>query len=161
MRRRKTKVGNRFFFLACGQPVLKDSAARSVFRPLDEASGGVTLLEGELEAYGDLERPGRGRAYVIKLSYYSNLDPDRRERDLAAIAEMASAQPDSYRNEALIFPERAVGLPTPDEVTILFYDSPEQGQSFRDANGDILKAIDRFNGDHLLSFAYLSASSMR
>lgn len=157
----KMKPANRFFFLACARSLLKDSAARSVFRPLEAASGGVTLLEGELEVFEDLARSGRGREYVIKLSYYSNLDPDRRERDLAAIAEMASARPDAYRNEALIFPRRAVGLPTPDEVTILSYDSPAQGQSFRDANGDLLKAIGRFNGDHLLSFAYLSASSTR
>ena len=152
---------NRFFFLECGRAVLKDIPSRSLFQPLEQAVGALTLFEGDLDVFQGLASPGQGREYIIKISYYTNADPNKRDHDLSALQEMNSERADRYQTEALITPVRAVGITTPDEVAILYYDSPAQGNRFRGANDDILDAIGQFNSDHLVSFTYLTASSER
>ena len=54
-----------------------------------------------------------------------------------------------------------MGMTTPDEVVVLYYDDSKSGDRFRKNNGDILEKIGAFNKSHLVEFAYFSASSTR
>ena len=49
----------------------------------------------------------------------------------------------------------------PDEVVVIHYDTPQQGEAFRRRNPDILQRIGAFNRRHLLEFVYISATDER
>ena len=70
---------------------------------------------------------------------------------------MASDRPDTWQDEAFIHGAREIGMEMPDEVVVLHYDDPVQGQRFHDANPDVLQEIGAFNRDHLVTFTYVAA----
>lgn len=157
------KVGSpdRFVLLLCSRDVLDSAAHRRALAPLLALEGRVRAVEGPILQRGDEDGSGdaqKGRAYVIKISRYRNLDPDRRESDLAEINALADERADSWKTEALVRGASAVGMPTPDEVVVIHYETPEQGKAFRRRNPDILERIGAFNGEHLLEFVYISAT---
>ncbi len=153
---------NRFLLLECPGSLLKGSAGRVVFEPLQAATSHLMLAEGELDRFGSGFSPtGVGREYIIKVSHYNNRDPEQRDRELTAIQQQVAARPNRYRTEAIVTPSRAMGMTTPDEVVVLYYDDPQSGDRFRTDNRDILEKIGVFNKSHLVDFAYFSALSTR
>lgn len=153
---------DRFLLLECTGSLLKGGATRALFEPLQAVTNHLMLAEGELDLFGrGFSASGVGREYIIKVSHYTNRDPNQRDRDLAAIQEEVARRPNRYRTEAIITPSRARGMTTPDEVVVLYYDSPKDGDQFRQHNGDILEKIGAFNKSHLVGFTYFTASSTR
>jgi hypothetical protein len=158
----KVPKPDRFLLLECTRSLLKQSDTRALFGPLRDASSHLMLTEGELQLFeGAFSTPGKGREYIIKVSHFTNGDPDRRDRDLASLQKQVEARPDRYRNEAMLTPSRAMGMTTPDEVVVLSYDDPKAAERFRRQNPDILDKIGAFNKTHLVEFAYFGASSTR
>lgn len=153
---------NRFLFLTCRDPHLRAVETRALLQELDRGAERVALLEGEATIFPEAHpSQPQGRDYILKVSHYNNDDPDGRDRDLASLGAATSSRPDTYKIEAFIAVSHAVGMETPDEVFILFYDTPEQGNRFRKNNPEILAAIDTFNERHLSDFVYYSAVADR
>lgn len=154
---------NRFVVLDCTVPLLRHAETRAVFKALDAAADRVALLEGEAENFPAEQSaaPATQRAYVLKLSRYTNDDPDGRDRDLAGIRAVAATRADRWRREIFLTVSHAVGMETPDEVAVLYYDTPEQGERFRKNNPDVLKSIGGFNKKHLSGYIYYSGSASR
>jgi hypothetical protein len=152
----------RFLLLQCETPLLRDRAGRAALQPL---RGNVTewvVAEGDLMLLdGFSAQIDPDRAYVLKLSRYNNSDPDGRDHDLSALGRDAASRAHAYRNEAVIAVSRAWGMVTPDEVTVLYYESPAEGKIFREHNGDLMKKIGQFNEAHLADYVYLNGSVAR
>ncbi len=150
---------NRFIFLACAGSLLSDAAKRNVLTSLISNSKMVAILEGALNDAPGLKGASAvaDRHYILKVSHYNNRNTDARERDLARI--MAAVQPkaDRFIDEASIVVNRSLGIPTPNEVVILFYASPKMGNQFRKNNPDVLNKIGAFNKAHLNDFIYYGA----
>lgn len=156
------EMPNRMLHLTCEGPVLDTSEGRAVFNRLSSSATMSALLEGRY--LGEFSRENSavaGRAYILKLSRYSNSDPDARDHDLAALGARVSTLADAYRNEAVMEVHRAVGMPTPDEAVLLYYASPEAGDRFRDNNQDLLEQVGQFNRAHLTEFAYYFVAPIR
>ena len=148
---------DRFAVLSCPRSPLKHSEGGVV---LAADSPETILLEGDLQAFETgSDTRAEQREYLLKLSYYTNSDLVGRARDLAALADAIAPLSDPYRTESFLEVHRAAGLPTPDEVVTLFYDSPEAGNRFREANQEILEQVGAFNKAHLVSFVYLIAKA--
>ncbi|WP_157738902.1 hypothetical protein [Labrenzia sp. VG12] len=148
---------DRFAVLSCAESPLK-STALGTFLP--DTAQPFLLLEGDLQEF---DAAGGSQAdqreYLLKLSYYTNSDPVGRSKDLAALADWVAPLEDPYRTESFLEVHRASGLRTPDEVVTLFYDSPEAGNRFREANQAVLEKVGAFNKAHLVSFVYLVAKA--
>lgn len=156
------EMPNRMLHLTCEGPVLDTPEGRAVFNRLSGSGTMLALLEGRyLGAVSQDQDPADGRAYLLKLSRYSNSDPDARDRDLAALGARVSTLADAYRNEAVMEIHRAVGMPTPDEAVLLYYATPEAGDRFRDNNQDLLEQVGQFNRAHLAEFAYYFIAPIR
>lgn len=152
---------DRFVLLACTSEVLDSARHRQVLAPILGAGKDVRAVEGPiLYRKGDeTERATEDkRAYVLKISHYNNLDPDGRDRALDKINALAAERVDAWKTEAFVAGLRAVGMTTPDEVVVIHYDDPQQGERFRRRNPDILEQIGAFNRKHLSEFTYISAA---
>lgn len=149
-----------FALFACEANILDTTRHRAVLAPMLSGGTAVKAIEGPIldrrPETASLESQ-QARSYVLKISRYNNLDPDSRDRDLEKINAMAAGRADAWTTEAQIAGLRAVGMATPDEVVLIHYDDPQQGQRFRSANPDIMKQIGAFNRKHLIDFTYLSA----
>ena len=145
---------SRFIWLTCAAPLLRGADTRVLFAKLEAGAHRLALLEGELFAGENGASAVVGRAYILKVSHYNNDDPDRRDADLAALQATVATRADRYKLEAFISVSHAVGMMTPDEAVLIYYDDPGQGERFRGDNGDIMKAIGGFNKDHLTDFIY-------
>jgi hypothetical protein len=102
----------------------------------------------------DAESAIPDRQYVFKISYYNNEDIDVRDTDLSALTAKAEAIEDTYITEAFVDVNHALGMATPDEVVMLYYDDAETGDRFRNANSAFLSEIGVFNATHLISTVY-------
>lgn len=152
---------NRLIHVTCAATILDKASGRDLLDSLSAAGSPVALLEGRyLEGPLDNGTPD-GRAYLLKLSRYSNSDPNARDADLAALDEQVEGLADVYRNEVYLEVHRAVGVPTPDEAVLLYYPSPEAGERFRANNRPLLEQIGRFNRAHLTEFAYYVVKPLR
>ncbi len=147
---------NQFFLLACNASVLSDMSARANLVDLIPSAEMLAMFEGDLVNFPapGPESPVAGRQYVFKISYYKNQDPDARDTELFNLTAEAEAMTDTYVTEAFIGVNHAIGLPTPDEVVVLYYDDPETGDRFRDANGSFLRKVGKFNDAYLLDTVY-------
>ena len=145
---------SRFLWLTCAAPLLRGADTRAVFAKLEAGAHRLALLEGEVFAGENGASRVAGRAYILKVSHYNNDDPDARDADLAALQATVATRADRYKLEAFIAVSHAVGMTTPDEAVLIYYDDPQQGERFRGGNGDIMKAIGGFNKDHLTDFIY-------
>lgn len=155
---------DRFAMFICTSEILHNAQHRSALASILGAGTDVTAVEGFVLSRG-AEETGSGaideRAYVLKISYYNNSDPDGRERDLSRINAMAAERADAWKTAAIVSGVAAIGMKTPDEVTVIQYDNPRQGERFRDENADILEQIGAFNRSHLTEFTYISVSQDR
>lgn len=154
---------NQFFFLECESSILSKNITDSWLVQLNKTTKNLAILEG---AFLDLNRDlmtssGTERAYIIKLSDYNNANPKQRDIDLSEIDKMVKTREHKYTNEAAFSINDAYGMKRTDEVTVIHYDFKEDGDIFRENNGDILTKIGQFNQNHLTQFAYLIAQSNR
>lgn len=154
---------NRFVVLDCAAPLLSQAETRAVFKSLNAVAEQVALLEGAAENFPAEQSASAiaRRDYILKLSRYTNKDPDGRDRDLMGLRAAAAQRADHWRREVFLTVFHAVGMETPDEVAILYYDTPEQGERFRASNPDILNSVGAFNKKHLSGYVYYSGSSDR
>lgn len=141
-----------YALLRCDQSVLREPA-----RALKDA-GRAILLEGSFHEVEEAGQNGEGREYLIKVSVFNNADPVGRSEDLKMLQASVAPLPDKYRVESSLDVARASGIGTPDEVTVLYYDSPASGNRFRENNPAVLEAVGRFNKTHLVSWVYLVAT---
>ena len=150
---------NRFIFLACAGSLLSDSAKRNLLTSLISNSKMVAILEGALNDAPGLKGAGAvaERHYILKVSHYNNRDTDARERDLARIMAAVKPKANRFIDESFIAVNRTLGMPTLDEVVILFYGSPKSSKQFQKSNPDILTKIGAFNKAHLNDFIYYGA----
>jgi len=149
----------RFLLLGCDRPLLGESVGGQAIERLGQKVENLIVVEGALTVFDDApDSASSGRAYTLKLSRYNDSDPRSRADDLAALNRDASARPNAFHNEVVITAARASGIATPDDVTLLYYDSPSDGAAFRAANGDLMKRIGQFNKEHLVDYAYVSLS---
>lgn len=147
---------NQFVFLACDAALLNSPENRNALSLIIQGGKRLAILEGNLTDLPDAKRSSAisGRQYILKISNYNNKDANKRDSDLNELSQEAAQLPDTYVTESFIGVNEALGLPTPDEVVILFYDNPEAGDRFRKNNGDLLQKIGRFNQAHLVDAVY-------
>ena len=150
---------DRFLLLGCKSSLLAGhgNAAFDSLAPHAEAS---LLLEGG-STWSDGDSAIAQRVYTIKLSQFNNTMPEQRDQDLASIGSEAASRPHAWSNELVIAVDRAWGIPKPDDVTVLYYRSPEDAKTFRKQNKDILEQVGAFNKAHLNSYVYASGSAKR
>jgi len=151
------KKPNRFVLLACDGSVLGDPDRRAILADLIPDDGALlATLEGDLTDFAEAVRTSAvaGRQYVLKISYYNNRDVDARDQELADLTQRSTQMDDRYFTESFIGVNLAQGMATPDEVVVLFYDDPQTGDRFRDANAGFLKEIGKFNKKHLDDTVY-------
>ena len=141
-----------YALLRCDRSVLREPA-----RTLKDA-GRAILLEGSFHQVEEAGQSGADREYLIKVSVFNNTDPVGRSKDLKALQASVAPLPDKYRVESSLDITWASGISTPDEVTVLYYESPASGNRFRENNPAVLEAVGRFNKTHLVSWVYLVAT---
>ncbi len=154
---------NRFVLLTCDSSILSDTGRRAKFNTLAENTIADVVLEGPIADMPGASGGGEitDRQYILKISYYNNRDIDGRARALADIDVFTSALPDRYIVESFIGVNHASGMATPDEIVVIYYDSPEQGERFRQNNDEVLDMVGEFNGDHLDEFVYFVGKANR
>jgi hypothetical protein len=153
----KMKQPDQFIIMSCEQPLLHDAQNRQALGALYAGGHMIAALEGPLTRFdivSDRTRPAE-RQYILKLGYYNNSDIDRREDDLQALNQKVTPLEDHWTTEGFVGVNHAMGIPTPDELVIIYYDTPESGERFRDNNKDILGEVRAFNDAHLTKFSYL------
>jgi len=154
---------NRLVQLTCEAPVLDHEDGRAVLNGLSNAALLIAAVEGRF-LVGPLEETGTGfgqRDYILKLSRYSNSDPDARDKDLADLGTLVGVLDDRYTNEVIIEVHRAIGFETPDEAVLIYYADAESGARFRENNSSVLERIGLFNRDHLTAFVYYPVKLLR
>lgn len=148
---------DQFVVLACENPILANSEDRAALTALSDGGEKIALFEGALMDFSELasSQVASTRQYVLKLGYYNNADIDGRDADLIALDKKASERDGVWSTESFLQVHSASGIATPDEVVILYYDSAEAAESYRDNNPDILDVVTDFNTAHLNGFTYL------
>ncbi len=147
---------NQFLLLACEASVLGEAARRSQFASIAGPDHVPVVLEGDLTDFDVPDAVGEisDRQYILKVSTYNNANVDERETELASLNATAEQRVDTYKTESFVSVNHAMGMPTPDEVVVLYYDTPASGDRFRDQNGDLMNSIGAFNKAHLVNFVY-------
>lgn len=150
---------NYFLLVQCEKSLLKNGSSE-LFSPLSGPVGNLVIAEGPMLQFGKFSRSEavKDRAYIIKLSQYNNVHPSKREADFMTIDKLVDKRVHRYRSEAFIHVTRAQGMVRPDEVVVLYYDTPDDGNQFRKNNPDILNKIGQFNDEHLLEYSYFSGT---
>jgi hypothetical protein len=150
---------NRFLLLECKSSLLAGPGS-AAFESLAPHAEVRVLLEGG-STWSDGDSAVTQRVYTIKLSEFNHDRPGQRDRELASIGSEAALRPHAWVNESVIAVDRAFGISKPDDVTVLYYRSPEDAKAFREQNKDILKRVGAFNKAHLASYVYASGSAVR
>ncbi|WP_120496827.1 hypothetical protein [Kiloniella sp. EL199] len=154
---------NRFIYMTCSSSFLGHTDGRKLISQLNQgleyavAVEGVTILHDE----ASFERTATTRSFILKVSYYNNSNPAQRDEDLSTLGTLVHPRTDTYQTEAFVGVSQAYGIPTPDEAVVIYYDTPDAGNRFRENNPDILKKIIDFNDKHLNDFIYYIAQSRR
>lgn len=146
-----------FRLYQCNQSVLADLIASGVSEKLSRGARQPVLAEGEFMPM-DAPAPTSAAEYVIKVSYYNDLDGTSRDKSIAALGAAASLQKDVWHTEGVLIPSKTVGAIRPDELTFLFYKSSPIAERFRTDNPDIIEMVGKFNTAHLTSFIYLGGT---
>jgi len=154
---------DQFVVLACDLPVLVQSEYRYAIANLFDDGTAIALFEGALT---EVESPAgqlvvSEREYILKIGFYNNLDVDDREADLLELQNKTEPRKGRWKTEAFLQVHYAVGISTPDEIVVLYYDNPEEANQFRGNNKDILNDVRAFNAAHLTGFTYLIGAATR
>lgn len=153
---------SQFVFLACRDGLLSTPDRKKVLTGLQGSPRMLAILEGSLQDLDALaNEPGLStRQYILKISHYNNLDIEARDRDLREIGRLTTKRDDQYTNESYVGVTHAMGMPTPDEVVVISYQSPDHGARFRKNNPDIMALIGTFNKRHLGETIYYSGKAL-
>ena len=161
----KIKTVNRFFFIECEEGLLSKQSSKTWINKLNIATKNLSLFEGSMKFRdsSSIALPGERRSYIIKLSDYNNINPSKRDTDLARLGQMVQTRQHKYTSEAYVNISDTYGMERPDEVVLIHYPSKEDGDKFRNNsnNADIMTGIGAFNRDHLTQFSYFVAVSNR
>lgn len=154
---------NQFLLLACETSILEQAERRKDFASIAGSAPETVVLEGHLVDFDvpDGTAEVSDRQYILKISGYNNANLDAREAELDALNADAEQRPDSYVTEYFVSVQHAMGMQTPDEVVVIYYDTPATGERFRDHNGDLLRAIGAFNKAHLTNFVYFVGAALK
>lgn len=155
------KTINQFFVLVCDSEILASSVSKPWLTQLKQETENLALLEGEFAFINEnsFTQSGIKRSYILKLSEFNNYDPVARHNDLDKLGNMVKSMDNRFTNESVIRVNEAYGMKRLDEVTVIYYDTPEAGMKFRQNNEDVLEQVGAFNLTHLTGFSYLFASS--
>ncbi|KAE9630831.1 hypothetical protein [Parasedimentitalea maritima] len=137
--------------LTCDNPVLENADSRAQLR------GTVAVFEGDLSLFPAASDSAgiEERQYILKLGYYNNIDITQRDADLTTLGSIAEQRDGHWINEAFLNVDDAMGIATPDEVVVIYYETADQAIAFRDNNQDMLEKVGAFNRAHLTGFTYL------
>lgn len=154
---------DQFVVLDCDRSVLTVADRRHFMSILFTDGKATAVFEGALTEFqtADGTTDVSQRQYILKLGYYNNADTDGREADLTALDVKASNRDGHWTNEAYLDVHSSIGIPTPDEVVVIHYETAEIAKKFRDSNSDILQDVGAFNNAHLTSFTYLVGAATR
>lgn len=152
---------NHYFMLECPTTILSLAGISKTLESINKNTRNLMLLEGN---FSDINREGLSqdsskRAYILKISHFNNKQPAQRTRELAAFKKEAYALDNHYYREAFINVQHAYGVKRPDELAIIYYDTQESGDKFRQNNPKFIEKIGQFNMKHLTEFTYVFASA--
>ena len=154
---------NSFFVIHCEQSFIAQQSAQAIIDNLHKQTKNLVLLEGVDNQTGKptFVDSGTNRSYIFKLSDYNNISPKLRDLDLAKLNTSAQSLEQHYMTEAFIRVSDAYGIERPDELVVIYYDSADDGEKFRENNPELMAQIGQFNKDHLSRFSYIPAKSNR
>ena len=154
---------NHFILLACGDTDIEGPQAQEILSPFSGHADETVILSGPASHFPEDDSPSAigQRSYIVKVSHFGNADPASRMRDLAALRQATLDMADRYRRETFLKVTDAVGMETPDEVALIFYEDAGQGARFRDNNPDFLEKIGAFNKAHLNDHIYYFGQAIR
>ncbi len=154
---------NRFIYMTCSSSLLGHTDGRALISELNQDLEYVIAVEGTSILHDEIsfEKTATARSYILKISHYNNSNPVQRDGDLSTLEDLVHPRADTYKTEAFVGVSKAYGIPTPDEAVVIYYDSPDAGNRFRENNPDILEKIADFNDKHLNDFIYYIAQSRR
>ena len=145
-----------FSLMTCKSPVLADLVDKGFISKLSTITDDLSLTEGNLTILSN-EMPSVNSEYLIKVSYFNNLNPKARQNSLAKIDSRARKTRDAWIDDATLEPRASVGVIQPDNLTFLYYPEAGQGELFRNNNPELMKEIGRFNRMHVERVTYLAA----
>ena len=154
---------NRFIYMTCTSSLLDHTDGRALISELNQDLEYMIAVEGTSILHDKIsfEKTATARSYILKISHYNNGNPVQRDGDLSTLEDLVHPRINTYKTEAFVGITKAYGIPTPDEAVIIYYDSPDAGNRFRENNPDILEKIANFNDKHLNDFIYYVAQSRR
>ena len=145
-----------FSLMKCKSPVLVDLVDKGFISKLSAITDDLNLTEGNLNILSD-KVPTEESEYLIKVSYFNNLNPKARQDNLATIDASARKIENAWIDDAILAPKASVGVIQPDNLTFLYYPKAGQGKSFRENNPELMNQIGSFNRIHVERVAYLAA----
>ena len=145
-----------FSLIKCQSPVLADLIEKGFIGELSSITDNLNLIEGNLNILSD-KMPSEKSEYLIKVSYFNNLNTKARQKSLAKIGLHARKAERAWIDDAILQPRASVGVIQPDDMTFLYYPESGQGKSFRENNPELMNEIGRFNRIHVERVTYLAA----
>ncbi len=152
----KWGASDHFSLMTCNSPVLADLVDKGFISKLSTITDDFNLTEGNLNILSD-KVPTEESEYLIKVSYFNNLNPKARQNSLAKIGSSARKIKKAWIDDAILEPKASVGVIQPDNLTFLYYPEAGQGKSFRENNPELMNQIGSFNRIHVERVAYLAA----
>ncbi len=123
----------------------------------------IRLLEGDIGMIDtqSIESKGDARLFIIKLSDFNNVSPNKKMADLKKIRTQIKDIEPKFHNEMMFLVDDAFGMNRADEVAVFYYNSPADAKNFRTEHEDIVEEFGAFNMNHLSQFTYLIGKSNR
>lgn len=148
---------NRFILADCENSLLESEADRIDLQQSFRSGRNGIVLEGDFirkeVPFADTET-AKTRGYLVKISRFNNEIPDRFSEEDKIDAD-GKLRDESWTGEARLRIKSAIGMPTPDEVGVIYYETKTSMQDFVGANPDIVDRITEFNQRHLIENSYL------
>ena len=148
---------NKFALVDCETSLLEQEEKRVMLQSAFRKDSSGIVLEGNFIRKADTfaeDSVAKKRGYLIKISRFNNEIATRfSEED--KIDSDAALRPENWKGEARLRIHSAIGMPTPDEVGVIYYDTPEMMVAFRQASPDLVQRIGDFNKRHLQEQKYL------
>ena len=145
-----------FSLLTCKSPVLADLVDRGFISKLSTITDDLNLTEGKLNILSN-KIPSENAEYLVKVSYFNNLNPRARQNSLTNINSNAKKTKNAWTDDAILEPKASVGVIQADNLTFLYYPKANQGKSFRENNPKLMNEIASFNQRHVERVIYLTA----
>ncbi len=148
---------NRFILADCKQSLLEVEADRAELQESFRSGQNGIVLEGDFirkEVPFANTETAKTRGYLVKISRFNNEIAERFSEEDKIDAD-GKLREESWTGEARLRIKSAIGMPTPDEVGVIYYETKTSMQDFVGANPDIVDRITEFNQRHLIESNYL------